>query len=98
NFGWSYSNVERYLYSVGPEKGFSLGANFNVSDPAIASDFSGYSASVNFATYVQMPWLQHHTIGLHAGGGTSGGNLGGHGLFYVGGFLDLPLVDTVRNT
>ncbi len=98
NFGWSYSNTERYLYSVGPEKGFSLGANFNVSDPAIASDFSGYSASMNFATYVQMPWLQHHTLGLHAGGGTSGGNLGGHGLFYVGGFLDLPLIDTVRNT
>lgn len=98
NLGWSYSNAQRYLWSVGPEKGFSVSANFNASDPAIASDFSGYSASVNFSTYFAMPWLQHHSLGLHAGGGTSGGNLGGHGLFYVGGFLDLPLVDTVRNT
>jgi len=98
NLGWSYSNAERYLWSVGPEKGFSVGANFNLSDPAIASDFSGYSASANIGTYFRMPWLRHHALGLHAAGGTSGGNLGGHGLFYVGGFLDLPVVDTVRNT
>jgi outer membrane protein assembly factor BamA len=45
-----------------------------------------------------MPWLQHHSLALHAGGGTSGGNLGGHGLFYVGGFLDLPIVNVVRNS
>jgi outer membrane protein assembly factor BamA len=44
-----------------------------------------------------MPWAEHHSLALHVGAGTGGGNLGGAGLFYVGGFTDLPFVDTVRN-
>ncbi len=98
NLGWSYSNAEQFLWSVGPEKGFTVGANLSVSDPALASEFTGYSASFNLETYFLMPWLQHHSLALHVGGGTSGGNLGGHGLFYVGGFVDLPIVDVVRNS
>ena len=98
HLGWSYSNAQRFLWSIGPEKGFSVGADFDFSDPALASDFSGYAATFNFVTYQRMPWLTHHSLALHLGGGTGGGNLGGHGLFYVGGFLDLPYVDVVRNT
>ena len=35
---------------------------------------------------------------IHAAGGSSAQNRGGRGPFYVGGFIDLPIVDTVRNT
>jgi outer membrane protein assembly factor BamA len=47
--------------------------------------------------YYLMPWLKHHSVALHAGAGTSGGTFPGRGAFYVGSFVDLPLVDTVRN-
>ncbi|HEY8041771.1 MAG TPA: hypothetical protein VIF15_18330, partial [Polyangiaceae bacterium] len=96
--GWSYSNAQAYLWSVGNERGFDVGATFDVADPVLASDFTGYATTFNFATYAKMPWLDHHTLALHAGGGASGGDRGGRGPFYVGGFIDLPIVDVVRNS
>jgi hypothetical protein len=98
HLGWSYSNTEHYLWSVGNERGFSLGTTFDLSDPALASDFSGYAATFNFATYLRMPWLKHHALALHAGAGTSAGNRGGRGPFYIGGYIDLPVVDVVRSS
>ena len=97
HLGWAYSNAEGYLWSVGNEKGFDLSASFDLTNPALASDFSGYTASFGFATYFKMPWAEHHALALHVGGGTSGGNYPGRGLYYVGGYVDLPLIDTVRN-
>jgi hypothetical protein len=44
-----------------------------------------------------MPWLQHHSLALHVGGGTSGGSYPGKGAYYVGGFVDLPFIDTIAN-
>jgi hypothetical protein len=96
--GWSYSNAQSYLWSVGAEKGFSASVTFDLADPALAADFSGFASQFNAQTYVRMPWLQHHVLALHGSGGYSGGNRGGKGPFYVGGFIDLPLVDTVRNS
>ena len=98
HLGWGYSNAQRYLWSVGAEKGFSLTANIDFTNPAVASDFTGVAAATDFSTYFAMPWLQHHALGLHFGGGTSGGTFPGRGPFFVGGFVDLPVVDTVRNS
>jgi hypothetical protein len=98
HLGWSYSNAQGYLWSVGNETGFTVGANLDLSDPALASDSTGYAASFGFATYLKMPWLQHHVLALHAEGGASGNNRGGRGPFYVGGFIDLPVVNVVRNS
>jgi Tol biopolymer transport system component len=97
HLGWSYSNAEGYLWSVSPERGFSVGATLDVADPALASDFTGYSARFDLETYWPMPWLRHHVLALHAGGGASGGDEAGVGAFYVGGFADVPVIDTVRN-
>lgn len=97
HFGWAYSNVERYMWSVSNEKGFAVSAALDWADSWLASDFSGYALTAHFTTYQQMPWKHHHVLALHAGGGTGGGNMGTRGLYYVGGFLDFPLIDTVRN-
>lgn len=94
---FGYSNAERYLWSVAPERGFSLSVGFDFTDPALGSDFSGFATNGDFTTYFHMPWLRHHSLGLHAGGGTSGGTFPGRGAFYVGSFADLPIVDVVRN-
>ena len=98
HFGWSYSNAQSYLWSVSNERGFNVGATFDMADPALGSDFTGYAATANLATYYTMPWLRHHVLALHVGGGASGGDRGGRGPFYVGGFIDLPVVNVVQNS
>ena len=74
-----------------------MSATLDLADPALAGDATGYAATLNFATYLGVPWLPHHVLALHAGGGASGGNAGGRGPYFVGGFLDLPLVNVVQN-
>lgn len=97
HLGWSYSNAIGYLWSVANEHGFDASASFDVADPMLASDFSGYAASVGLGTYFLMPWLQHNALALHVSGGMGGGDRGGRGPFYVGGFQDLDLVKVVQN-
>ena len=97
HLGYAYSNSERYLYSVGPERGYSLSAAVDVTDPLLGSDYAGFSSNADLMTYLTMPWFSHHSLAGHVGTGTSGGAFPGRGAFYVGSFVDLPLVDTVRN-
>ncbi len=97
HFAYSFSNAERYLWSAGPERGYNFSLAFDFTDPALGSDFAGFTTNGDFTTYFLMPWLKHHSLALHAGGGTSGGTFPGRGAFFIGGFVDLPVVDTVRN-
>jgi hypothetical protein len=98
HLGYAYSNAEGFLYSVGNEKGFSLSGELDVTNPILASDYTGFSANFNFETYLKMPWLKHHVLALHAGAGMSGGNYPGQGVFYIGGYVDENLVNTIRNS
>jgi len=95
--GWGYSNAVSYLWSVGNESGFEAGVNLDVADRSLASDSSGYAATFSLATYLTMPWLRHHVLALHGAGGTSGGNAAGDGPYFIGGFIDLPVINVVRN-
>lgn len=97
HLGYSYSNAERYLWSVGPERGISFSYAIDLTDPLIGSDFAGFTTNGDFTWYLLMPWLEHHSLALHAGGGTSGGTFPGRGAFYVGSFVDLPVVDTIKD-
>jgi len=96
-FRFSFSNAERYLWSVGGERGFAFGLGFDWTDPVLGSDFAGFTVNGDFTTYLLMPWLRHHSLALHAGGGTSGGAFPGRGAFFIGGFTDLPIIDVLRN-
>jgi hypothetical protein len=97
HLGYAFTNAERYLWSVGNERGFSFSVAFDLTDPLLGSDFQGYATNADFTTYYAMPWLRHHSLALHLGGGTSGGSFPGRGAFFIGSFVDLPLVDTIRN-
>lgn len=97
HLGYSYSNAERYLWSVGAERGFAFSAGFDWTNPALGSDFTGFATNADFTAYFKMPWLDHHSLALHAGGGTSGGNFPGRNAFFVSGFVDLPVIDVIRN-
>ncbi len=94
--GWSYSNAQGYLHSVSAEKGFSVSASFDVTHPVIGSDYRGFRARGDFTTYLRMPWLRHHVVALHAGGGMGGGFFPG-GPYYVGGFVDVGPQDQLTS-
>ena len=97
HLGWSYSSAESYLWSVGQEYGWSAGAGIDLSDGMLGSSYKGFDATFNASAYFKMPWAMHHSLALSASGGTSGGGYPGEGLFYVGGFQNLNIVDTLRN-
>ncbi len=97
HLSWDYSNAQGYLWSVGNEHGFQTGASIDVATPELGSNFTGYAAQTYFATFLLMPWLEHHTLAVHVGAGASGGNRAGQNVFFVGGFTDHSLLDTVQN-
>jgi outer membrane protein assembly factor BamA len=93
--GWSWSNAERSLWAVGPERGFSASASVDLTHPVLASDYRGYRAQLGVSAYATMPWLRHHSLALHATGGTGGGSFPG-APYYVGGFVDVAFLDTAK--
>jgi hypothetical protein len=97
HLAYSYTNAERYLYGIGAERGMAFSLAFDLTDPKLGSDFAGFVTNGDLTLYYTMPWLQHHSLALHGGAGTSGGAFPGRGAFYVGSFVDLPLIDTIRN-
>ncbi len=96
--GWSYSNAEQYLYSVGSERGFSLSATVDVGTELTASQYDIYAFSYGITKYTPMPWLAHHTLAMHVGGATAAGNYPRRGLYYTGGFFDTNYRDLIYQT
>jgi hypothetical protein len=92
HLGWSYSNAEAYLHSVGAERGFTLSLSLDVAAPPLASDYTLYIVSYSAAEYFPMPWARHHTLALRQSSATASGNYPFRGIFYTGGFIETPLL------
>ncbi len=95
--GYSYSNVTRELYSISAERGFaaSLGADF-------AGDATGSESSLTVVNgrlrgYLPLPWGRHQVLALALSGGASAGDYARRGLFYTGGFVEVPYLDALRD-
>jgi len=95
--GYSYSNVTRETYSIGSERGFaaSLGADF-------AGDATGSESSLTVMNgrlrgYLPLPWGRHQVLALALSGGASAGDYARRGLFYTGGFVEVPYLDALRD-
>lgn len=95
-FGFGYSNVERYLYSVGASRGFSLSMGFDAAARETASEYSFYSFNASVTKYIQTPWHRDHTILLRGSSAVSGGTYPRQNIYYVGGFVDLPPLDVIQ--
>jgi hypothetical protein len=91
--GYSYTNAEASANAVSTEKGFSIGAGLDYADPIIGSDSTLTAFSASITGYVPMPWSQHHVFALALSGATAIGNYPRRGLYSVGGYADLPLID-----
>jgi outer membrane protein assembly factor BamA len=92
-FGLSYSNVQRYTWSISNEKGRILNLSMRVDHPWFGSDYQSTSVSYSYNEFIRMPF-QDHVLALRLAGGVASGNLTRRGVFFVGGF---PEQDTLRS-
>ena len=97
HLGWSYSNAESTTYAIGPERGFQLGVGADYADSVLGSETTLISFSASATGYLTMPWASHQTLAVALSGGTAGGTYPRRGLFSIGGFADLPLLDSFRS-
>ena len=97
HLGYSWSNIQRFLWSVGSEKGFSLGFGIDYARRELGSEFDLVVASYSAVGYALAPWGHHHSFALHSQGGITSGDYARRGAFALGGYYDIPLPDAVRN-
>ena len=95
--GWSYSDVRRHAFDMTPSEGRSFGFAVSFADPLIGSQYRSISFSWSFNRFLEAPWAQHHVFALRYAGGLSGGDLGRRGVFSVGGFSEVSILDALRN-
>ncbi len=89
---WTYSDARRHIYDMTPSEGRTFGVNITTFDPLIDGELRAVSFGWSIARFIENPWVQHHVLSIRYAGGRSLGNLGGRGVFSVGGF---PRVDIV---
>ncbi|MAC25843.1 MAG: hypothetical protein CMN29_25890 [Sandaracinus sp.] len=93
SLGWGYSDVRRHFYDMFPSEGRSLNLSLSLAHPSIGSQFEAVTFRWSWERYVEAPWAQHHVFALRYGGGLSGGDFGRRGLFSVGGFPSVNIID-----
>jgi hypothetical protein len=94
---WSYSDARQHLYDYTPSEGRTLGASVFFSLPAIGSQFRSIGASWFIRRFVEMPWAQHHVLAFRYGGGAGEDSRGERGIFSLGGFPEVSLIDQLVN-
>jgi hypothetical protein len=93
HFGYGYSNSESTGYAISRERGFDISVGADLADRVLGSETSLVSFSATLTSYFSMPWLDHHVLALALSGGTGSGTYPRRGLFSIGGFDDLPVID-----
>jgi hypothetical protein len=88
-FSWTWSNAQRFAYSISNQQGVTAYATVRVLDGLIGSSVGGIEASAAVAGYVPMPWghdRRRHILALHFGAGIGTNDRNERGVFAVGGF------------
>lgn len=83
--GWGLASYERPADAVSPEAGLSLSALGRLGSRALGGDFEYRILTAQAGLYLRLPWARHHVLAAIANAGTSGGEIGGRGIFSVGG-------------
>jgi hypothetical protein len=96
HLGYAYSSVESSNYAISKERGFEVSFGFDYAGRALASESTITSFSATATGYLLMPWLRHHVLAAALSGGTGHGTYP-RGLFTLGGYADVPLLDSFRS-
>ncbi len=97
HLGYSYSNAEATNYAISAERGFDFSVGTDYADRVLGSETSVTSFSAVATGYLKMPWARHQVLAVALSGGTGGGTYPRRGLFSIGGFGDVPLLDAFRS-
>lgn len=97
HLGYGYSNAESTTYAISAERGFQLSVGADYADRVLGSDHSLISVSATATGYLLMPWASHHVLAVGLSGGTGGGSYPRRGLFSIGGYAHVPLLDAFRS-
>jgi hypothetical protein len=96
---WSYISQRRYQYSISTEEGRYLALSLGIGTPALGSQFNVYSASWQYAEWIPIPWrsrfFRNHVLYLSYSGGISSGDPGHHGNFFLGGYPQQNLLQSI---
>ncbi|MCA9593178.1 MAG: PD40 domain-containing protein [Myxococcales bacterium] len=93
SLGYFYSNADGTVYGIGPERGFTLALGADFAGEETGSDDTLTSFTGRATGYLPMPWADHHVIAAALSGGAAVGTYPRRGLFFAGGFVDLPVLD-----
>ncbi len=93
SLGYSYFNADGTVYGISAERGFALGLGMDHASGYTGSDHTLTSFTGRATGYVPMPWADHHVFALGLSGGAAVGTYPRRGLFFTGGFVDLPVLD-----
>jgi WD40-like Beta Propeller Repeat/Omp85 superfamily domain len=96
HLGLSYSSLESSTYGIGAERGFAFSVGSDLADPVLGSETTLISFSATFSGYVKVPGT-HHVLALGLSGGTGAGTYPRRGLFSIGGFSHVPLLDAFQS-
>ena len=95
HLGWAFSNVGGTAQDISPSEGMSLGLSVSLAHPVFGSDFRVTTASWSATGFIENPAANHHVLALRLAGGLSGGDSGRRGIFAVGGFPEVPILDAL---
>lgn len=93
HLGYRYSTTEATGYAISTERGFELNLGTDFADRAIGSETTLVSFSGSLTGYLPLPGIEHSVLALALSGGTGGGTYPRRGLFAIGGYADVPLID-----
>jgi hypothetical protein len=97
HLGYSYSNTEASNYAISAERGFELSVGTDYADRVLGSETSVTSFSATMTGYLAMPWARHQVLAVALSGGTGGGTYPRRGLYSIGGYADVPILDAFRS-
>jgi len=92
--GWTLSDLQRFAYSISPERGTVAALRVSARDPSLGSDTQtqSVSASVQHFLPLPLPWPRHQVLSARLAGGFARGDIDGGRYFSIGG---PPALDAV---
>jgi hypothetical protein len=88
--GYNFSSAAGSRFGISPERGVTLSLGIDVGDPAIGSESTLRAVQGSFASYFELPWLDHHVLAVAVSGASAGGSYPRRGLYSTGGFAERP--------
>lgn len=94
HLGYHYGSAEGSSNAISSEGGVELNLGTDFADRILGSETSLVSFSGTLTGYVPMPGIEHSVLAVALSGGTGGGTYPRRGLFSIGGYTDVSLIDS----